>query len=215
MKRHLLAALAGSALFVAATFACKPITRSLREAEMHYLPDEQDFFSLFSQKLRNSGLYVFPGRFVDETGELREGFYITDPPSGYLVYWRPPFRGDPLAPRRESVVVVLAKTFAWCGLILLTALSASVIVSYTASSFRRRVLVASLVVLFGSLSFGVPRWSRLNLPATYEIAVLIEQFGGWLLAGLAIAELAPVIPSSGPTTAHLKSEQANTPPLDS
>ena len=64
---------------------------------------------------------------------------------------------------------------------------AAFVVSLTAASFRRRVLIVALLGVFAWLSISVSNWIWYGFPAPYILAEGFDQIGGWLLGGFAIA----------------------------
>lgn len=67
------------------------------------------------------------------------------------------------------------------------ALLLSWLLSLAPWTFGRRVLVAGALGLFAWLSISLPYWNWYQFPLDFTLAVLVEQVGGWVLGGLAIA----------------------------
>jgi hypothetical protein len=59
------------------------------------------------------------------------------------------------------------------------------------AGYSRRVLAVLLLALFGFCSLSLSYWNWYGFPTTYIGAELLTEAIGWLLAGLAIARLAP------------------------
>ena len=50
-----------------------------------------------------------------------------------------------------------------------------------------RVLVVVLMALFGWVSIGVSQWTWYRFTTEYTVIALIEELGGWLIAGVLLA----------------------------
>jgi len=70
---------------------------------------------------------------------------------------------------------------------LLSALVAAYLVSFAAVGFGRRVLLVTLLGVFGWLTNMVGMWNWYRFPGDFVLAGLVEGVVGWLLAGLLIA----------------------------
>lgn len=70
---------------------------------------------------------------------------------------------------------------------LLSALLAAYLVSFAAVGLGRRVLLVTLLGIFGWLANTVPLWNWFRFPGDFVLASLVEGAVGWLLAGLVIA----------------------------
>ena len=64
---------------------------------------------------------------------------------------------------------------------------AAFVVSLTAASFGRRVLVVTLLGVFAWLSIRVSYWIWYRFPTDFILAEGFDQVGGWILGGVVIA----------------------------
>jgi hypothetical protein len=127
------------------------------------------------------GMYAFP--WIDmgsATAEQQEAWRqkIASGPSGLLVY--KPNGGEAMSPRQlvtEFFSNVLAALF---GALLLVQLP---------GSYGRRVLSMTAVGIAAWLSISVSQWTWYGFSTPFLVGDLVDQAGGWLLAGAGMALL--------------------------
>jgi len=178
VRRLLLGTLLGGVLAFAWS-SVSHLVLPLGEAGVRTLPHEAAVLEAMRTNITKPGLYIFPGEGFDAraTPAQRQAWeqrYRTGP-AGILVFR--PVGGMPLSPLQLLVEL---------GADLLCAGIAAWAVSRT-EAFWRRVLVVTLFGLFAWLSIDVSYWNWYGFPTAYVLASLVDQVGGFLLAGLAIA----------------------------
>jgi hypothetical protein len=150
------------------------------------LPDEASVLAALKSSVPEAGLYIFPNPGMDmsrkPTPEEQAAWEarMQSGPTGLLVY--NPTAGEGLSPRQlvsEFLTNVLA------------AAVAAFVASLIAAAYGRRVLVITLIALFGWLSLSVSYWIWYPFPGSFILAEGITEVMGWFLAGLAIARIVP------------------------
>lgn len=101
-------------------------------------------------------------------------------PVGILVYTAT--GSEPMSPRQLGNELVST---------ILAAGVAAFLVSLMAASYVQRVAAVALLALFAWLSLSVSYWNWYGFPAAFVAGELATELIGWLLAGLAIARIAP------------------------
>lgn len=146
------------------------------------LPNEEAVLSALRANIRQPGLYFFPGMEMSRRpSEQEQKAWLaryTAGPTGLLDYHpggEAPMTGRQLALELTSDVLA--------GLI------AAFVVSRTAAPFGRRVVLVALIGLFGWLSISVSYWIWYGFPGAFVVAEGIDQVGGWLLGGVALAAI--------------------------
>jgi hypothetical protein len=189
MGKIAVAALVGG-LIVFACGALFHMATPLGMAGLSVLPDEGATIEGLRVSVPKTGFYVFPAEgMVGKTSEAEQKAWAEKyrrGPSGMLLYKAE--GSEPLAPRQlvtELVTDVLASFFA------------ALVVSMIAAPYLTRVLAVLLLELFAFSSLSLSYWNWYGFPGAYIGAELVMDAITWLLAGLAIARLAPgrVLPS--------------------
>lgn len=181
MIRILLAAIVGGFLmFVWGTFSHKALPFQ-REA-VQPIPNEAAVLSTLGGQLTAPGMYAFP--WIDVSGNVplaqqqEWNQKLSSGPSGLLIYR--PNGGEVMSPRQlvtEFASNILAALF---GALLLVQLP---------GRFGRRVLSMSAIGIAAWLSVSVSQWNLYGFSAPFLIGDLVDQLGGWLLAGIGMAML--------------------------
>ena len=178
LRRLLLGTLLGGVLAFAWS-SVSHLVLPLGEAGVRTLPHEAVVLDALRTNIKQPGLYIFPGDGFGDgaTPAQRQAWeqrYRTGP-AGILVFR--PVGGIPLSPMQLLVEL---------GADLLCAGIGAWAVCRT-EAFWRRLLVVTLLGLFAWLSIDVSYWNWYGFPTPYLLASLVDQVGGFLLAGLAIA----------------------------
>jgi hypothetical protein len=178
------AALVGG-LIVFAWGAVAHMATPLGMAGMSFLPDEGATLEGLRVSVPKTGMYIFPTEGMNSKNEAEQKAWAEKydrGPSGMLVYKAD--GGDPFS--RYLVVEFISNVFA--------AFVAALVVSMIPGPYSRRVRAVFLLAIFAFLSLSVSYWNWYGFPTTYVGAELLTEAIGWLLAGLAIARLAPARP---------------------
>lgn len=184
MGKLAVAALVGG-LIVFAWGAVAHMVTPLGMAGMSVLPDEGATIEGLRVSVPKTGMYIFPTEGMDSKNEAEQKAWtekIRRGPSGILVYKA---EGMEPMPPRMLIVEFISN--------VLAAFVAALVVSMIAG-YSRRVFAVLLLSVFAFLSLSVSYWNWYSYPATYIGAELLTEAIGWLLAGLAIARLAPARP---------------------
>jgi hypothetical protein len=154
----------------------------LGEMGIQSLPHEDEIVGELKEGISESGLYFFPG--MDKSRDLSpeeqkawEAKYMAGP-TGLLVYH--PIGSKPLGAKQ-----LLGEL----GADIAAALLAAYILSFIVASFTQRVLLVGLLGLIAWLCVSVSYWNWYGFPAPYILAEGIDQFVGWLLAGMPMAAI--------------------------
>lgn len=181
MVRIVLAAIVGGFLMFVWGAVAHMALPFEREA-MQPIPNEAAVLSTLHSNLATPGMYFFP--WVDMSGKVTPeqqklwSQQLASGPSGLLIY--KPSGGEAMSPRQlvsEFVSNVLAALF---GALVLVQL---------AGGYGRRALSMAAIGLAAWLSISVSQWTWYGFSTPFLIGDLVDQFGGWLLAGLAMAAI--------------------------
>lgn len=181
MVRIVLAAIVGGFLmFVWGALAHTVLP--FERAALKPIPNEAAVLSTLGGDLTEPGMYAFP--WIDLSGTVPPDQQqawrqkLTSGPSGLLVYR--PNGGEAMSPRQlvsEFLSNVLA---ALLGAFLLVQLP---------GGMARRVLSMAAIGIAAWLSISVSQWTWYGFSTPFLIGDLVDQFGGWLLAGIGMATL--------------------------
>lgn len=181
MVRIVLAAIVGGFLmFVWGAFA--HVVLPFERAALKPIPNEAAVLSMLGGDLAEAGMYAFP--WIDMSGKAppdqQQAWQqkLASGPSGLLIYR--PNGGEAMSPRQlvtEFVSNVLAALF---GALLLVQLPGAT---------ARRVLSMAAIGLAAWLSVSVSQWTWYGFSTPFLIGDLVDQLGGWLLAGIGMAAL--------------------------
>ncbi len=181
MVRIVLAAILGGLLMFVWGAIAHMVLPFEREA-FKPIPNEATVLSAFAGNITEPGMYFFP--WTDMSGKAPPDQQkewsrrLATGPSGLLVY--KPNGGEAMTPRQlvsEFVSNVLAAFF---GALILVQLSGGV---------GRRVLSMAAIGVAAWLSISVSQWTWYGFATPFLIGDLADQFGGWLLAGIAMSML--------------------------
>ena len=181
MIRFVLAAVLGGFLMFVWGAVAHMLLPFQRDA-LKPIPNEAAVLSTLGGNLTEPGMYFFP--WIDmaakpsATEQQAWQQKLASGPSGLLIYQ--PSGAEAMSPRQlvtEFVSNVLAALF---GALLLVQLP---------GGYARRVLSMAAIGVAAWLSISVSQWTWYGFSTPFLIGDLADQFGGWLLAGLAMAAL--------------------------
>jgi hypothetical protein len=142
----------------------------LGEVGVSRLPDEAALLAPLAERLREPGLYVFPG----ETDSARREEAYRNGPSGLLVFHP---AGEPLAMGRRLAIELVTDLLA--GWLLALLLGAT-----TVSGVGSRLAFGAALGAFGSIAIDFSYWNWFDFPSAYLAAGLVDQIVAWALAAL-------------------------------
>lgn len=181
MKRILLGAVAGG-LIVFAWSAVLHMATPLGMAGISVLPGEEAVLAAVRSNVREDGFYFFPaaGMSPDMSEAEHEAWAerMRTGPTGILVIH--PQGAEPMMARQlvlELVTDILAALLVAFGL------------SHVQAPYGRRVLLVALAGVFAWLAVSASYWIWYGFPEALVGAELVDQVGGWLLAGLGMAKI--------------------------
>ena len=181
MKRILLGAVLGG-LIVFAWSALLHMATPLGMAGISVLPGEESVLAALRSNVREDGFYFFPaaGMSPDMTPEQHEAWAerMRTGPSGIMVVH--PQGNEPMMVSQlvyELVTDILAALLVAFGL------------AHVLAPYGRRVLLVALAGVFAWLAVSTSYWIWYGFPEAYVGAEAVDQIGGWLLAGLAMAKI--------------------------
>ena len=183
MKRILLAALLGGL----AAFVWSSISHTvlpLGEAGVRTLPNEETTLEGLRGSIPEPGLYLFPlmgnPSEASEEEQARWAEKYRTGPAGFLIYR--PLGGEFNFPK--LLVVELLTN-------ILAALIAALLLARMAGSYLQRALIVAALGIFSWLSISISYWNWYDFPTSFILAEGLDQFLGWLVAGLVIAKIIP------------------------
>jgi hypothetical protein len=194
MGKLAVAALVGG-LIVFAWGAIAHMATPLGMAGMSFLSDEGATIEGLRVSVPKTGMYIFPTNGMDSKNEAEQKAWaekIRRGPSGLLLYRAEGM--EPMPPRMLVVEFISG---------VVAAFVAALVVSMIPGPYSRRVLAVLLLALFAFCSLSLSYWNWYGFPTAFIGAELLTEAIGWLLAGLAIARLAPArpLPASRATAA--------------
>ncbi len=74
---------------------------------------------------------------------------------------------------------------------ILAALIAALILARLAGNYLQRALIVGALGLFAWFSISISYWNWYDFPTSFILAEGLDQFLGWLVAGLVIAKITP------------------------
>ncbi len=181
MVRILIAAIVGGVLmFVwgAVTHVALPFERQALQP----IPNEAAVMSSLRSNLATAGMYTFP--WTDSSGkatlEQKKTWQqqLVSGPSGLLIYR--PSGGEAMSPRQLASELVSNMLAALFGAFVLVQLP---------GGYGRRALSIAAIGIAAWLSISVSQWTWYGFSTPFLIGDLVDQFGGWLLAGLGMAAI--------------------------
>lgn len=184
MRRVLLAGLLGGLAVFVWSFISHMVL-PLGEAGVRTLPNEAVTLEGLRGSIPEAGLYLFPvmgdPSKATEAEQAQWAEKYRTGPAGLLVY-RP--AGGEFSFPRLLVLELLTN--------ILAALIAAFILARTAGGYLPRAFIVGALGLFAWFSISVSYWIWYGFPASFILAEGIDQFIGWLVAGLVIAKMTPV-----------------------
>jgi hypothetical protein len=146
------------------------------------IPDEEKVAAAMKDSIHSPGFYFFPGRDMSKTmSKSEESAYaarLRQGPSGVLVIH--PEGSEGMSPR-----LLLTEL----GTSIVAALLAAIVLTQVRSGFPGRVLVVTLMGVFGFVSINVSYWNWFGFPTAYTIGAALDEIIGWFLGGLALAAI--------------------------
>ena len=146
------------------------------------IPNEAAVVGAMRASIQEPGFYFFPGMDMsrEPTPEEEKAWNAKYEagPTGILVYQ--PTGSTPLAPG-QLLTELLSGTLA--------ALLAAFLVSHVAGGFGRRAMLVAMLGLFAWLSISISYWNWYRFPFSFTLTEAIDQVGGWLFGGLALAAI--------------------------
>jgi hypothetical protein len=153
----------------------------LGEMGIRELPGEDKIVGPMKDAIKEPGFYFFPGLDRNKATEAEQKAWeekIKQGPTGVLIIQ--PQGGEAMSPRQ------LATEF---GANVVAALLAAAVLTQVRSNYIGRVLVVTLMGVFGFVSIVVSYWNWYGFPTDFAIAEAIMEIVGWLLAGLVMAAI--------------------------
>jgi hypothetical protein len=148
------------------------------------LPNEAAVIAELRKSVPADGLYFFPspdfsGKATPEELVAFEARFRAGP-TGMLVYHAA--GGSPVSPTK--LILQFASELLASGI-------AAYVVALVAAPYWTRVLVVGSFGVFGCLSISALYWNWYGFPTSFFLAQCADKVLGWLLAGAAIAWIAP------------------------
>jgi len=146
------------------------------------IPDEEKVIGAMKDGIHDPGFYFFPGRDMTKAATKAEqesySARVKQGPTGVLVIH--PEGGEELSPRQ--LATELASN-------VVAAMLAAFVLTQVRSGYAMRVLLVTLMGIFGFVSISVSYWNWYGFPTDFSTGEAITETVGWLLAGLVLAAI--------------------------
>jgi hypothetical protein len=143
---------------------------------------EEKVVAAIKDSIHEPGFYFIPGRDMSKpmsksemeahAAKMRQG------PSGVMVIH--PEGSDSMSPRQLLTEL---------GSSIVAALLAAIVLTQVRSGYIGRVLIVTLMGLFGFVSILVSYWNWYGFPTDFILAGALDEIIGWFLAGLVLAAI--------------------------
>jgi hypothetical protein len=175
--RILLGALIGGIAVFAWGYVSHMVLKTDKDAVLS-LPDEAPVIAALKGSVPEPGVYLIPGRKFDLTEEQTTAWNkkYEEGPNGLLVY-------HPKG-RKAMAPLTFATEF---GSNVTAALIAALVVAGSKRGFFGRAVTVAATGLFAWLSVCVSHWAFYRFTDAFTIAEAIDQIGGWICGGVAVA----------------------------
>jgi hypothetical protein len=146
------------------------------------IPGEEKVAAAMKESIREPGFYFFPGRDMNKaTSKSEDEAYaakVKEGPTGILVIH--PDGSENMSPRQLLTEL---------GSSVVAGLLAAVVLTQVRSGFFGRLLVVTLMGIFGFVSINVSYWNWFGFPTDYTIGAALDETIGWFLGGLVLAAI--------------------------
>jgi hypothetical protein len=155
------------------------------------IPSEEKVLGTMKDAIREPGLYFFPGMDMTKqaTKEEEKAYEakLKQGPSGILVIR--PDGDEGITPHKLGIEA---------GSNIVAALLAAFVLSQVQARYPMRVLVVTLIGVFGFVSISVSYWNWYNFPSDFTLGEAITETVGWFLAGLVMAAIVRPVKEPAP-----------------
>ena len=183
MKRILLAALLGGLVMFVWT-SVNHMLLPTSEMGITSMPNEDPVLEALRTNVPDAGMYYFPGFDMGANMTPEQEAAWTQKhktgPAGLLIY--KPVGGEPMPP--ALLVTEFLST-------IIAALFMALIADRLSGAYMKRVLLLSLLGLFGWVSISLSQWNWYSFPTAYFLADGIDQYVGALVGAFLVAKLVP------------------------
>jgi hypothetical protein len=181
MGRVLLGGLVGG-IVVFMWGAVSHMATPIGEMGIRQIANEEKVVGAVKDSIREPGFYFFPG--IDHSKTLSEAEQkawedkIKQGPTGVLVIH--PEGGEAMSPRQLSTEF---------GTSVVAALLAAIVLTQVRSGYLGRVLVVTLMGIFGFVSINISYWNWYGFPTDFTTGAALDEIIGWFLGGLVLAAI--------------------------
>jgi hypothetical protein len=143
------------------------------------LKNEAAVVSNLQSNIAESGFYFAPGMDMNHASEAEQAEWAKKyetGPTAIIIY--NPHGENPMGPAKFGLEL---------GSNILACLLASFAISLAAGGFVTRTVISVLFGLVGWLSIDASYWNWYRFPTKMVTGELVDQLGGWLVAGIVIA----------------------------
>jgi len=152
------------------------------EMGIRQIPGEDKVVPAMKDAIREPGFYFFPAmenmKSPSEADQKAWEAKVKQGPTGVLIIH--PEGGETISPRR------LLTEFASN---VVAALLAAVVLTQLRSGYFGRVLVVTLMGVFGFVSILVSYWNWYGFPTDFTMGAALDEVIGWFLGGLVLAAI--------------------------
>jgi len=172
--------LAGIVVFVWGAFS--HLATPIGMMGVRQIPEEEKVVLPMAVWIREPGFYYFPGmanpKSPSKADQEDHAAKIKKGPTGVLVIH--PEGGEAMSPRQ--LATELASN-------IVAAVLAAIVLSQVRSGYWGRVLIVTLMGIFGFISINVSYWNWYGFPTDFTIGTALDEIIGWFLGGLVLAAI--------------------------
>lgn len=144
------------------------------------IPNEAAVAATLKENIPADGMYFVPGLDMTRQPTDEEMTAFTEKhrsgPTALIIYHQ--MGGEVMTPTQ------LGKQF---GICVLASLLGAVILAFASVGFVRGVIISCLIGVAAWVSISLPHLNWYKFPTSFICSELVDQAGGWLLAGLVMA----------------------------
>jgi hypothetical protein len=152
------------------------------EMGIRRIPGEDKVVPAMKDAIREPGFYFFPGmenmKNPSEADQKAWEAKIKQGPTGVLIIH--PEGGEAMSPKQLLTEL---------GSSIIAALLAAIVLTQVRSGYFGRVLVVTLMGVFGFVSILVSYWNWYGFPTDFTTGAMLDEVIGWFLGALVLAAI--------------------------
>lgn len=156
-------------------------------------PNEETIVAAMKGSIHETGIYLFPDMPDSQTPTESETSAwearYKQGPTGFLVYHTD--GGEAMSPRQLLTEL---------GSSVFAGLLAAGVLSQVKSGYLGRVLIVTLMGMFGFVSINISYWNWYRFPIDFTTGAVLDEIIGWFLGGLVLAAIVKPLKITKPTS---------------